>query len=166
MDNVNRIRVGFFAPDFTLKDSESKRITLSDFLGKKNLLLFFYQGKSCRFCLTWLGELAQACGRIKLKDTEILSISPDERWISQRLKDEKKIEFPILKDGTDTKGKPQAPKVSEQYGLQILKPEKADFHPAVFIIDKRGIIRFRRVCTHPDKKPRVDELLCELEKLS
>ena len=166
MDNVNRIRVGFFSPDFTLKDSESKRIRLSDFFGKKNVLLFFYQGKKCSFCLDWLGELAQAYDRIRSKNTEILSISPDEMWMSQKLKNEKKIKFPILKDEKDTKGGPEAPKVSEQYGVQISKSERPDLYPAFFIIDKRGIIRFRRVCTHPTKKPTVDELLCELEKLS
>jgi len=127
------------------------------------MLLFFYQGKKCRFCLGWLDELAQAYYRIRSKNAEILSISPDERWMSQKLKNEKKIEFPILKDEKDTEGGPQAPKVSEQYGVRILKP---DLYPAIFIIDGRGIIRFRRVCTHPTKKPTVDELLCELEKLS
>jgi peroxiredoxin Q/BCP len=166
MDNVNRIRVGFFAPDFTLKNSESKRIRLSDFFGKKNVLLFFFEGKRCSFCLDWLGELAKAYDRIRSRDAEILSISPDERWMSQKLKNEKKIEFLILKDDKDTKGGPVAPKVSEQYGVQILKSERPALHPAIFIIDKRGIIRFRRVCTHSTKKPTVDELLCELEKLS
>ena len=166
MDNVNRIRVGFFAPDFTLKDSESKRIRLSDFFGKKNVLLFFYQGKKCSFCLDWLGELANAYNRIRLKNAEILSISLDERRISQKLKKEKKIEFPILKDDKDTKGGPETPKVSEQYGVQITTSERPDLYPAVFIIDKRGIIRFRRICTHPTKKPTIDELVCELEKLS
>ena len=166
MDNVNRIRVGFFAPDFTLKDSESKRIGLSDFSGKKNVVLFFYQGKRCRFCLDWLSELADAYDCIRLKNAEIVGISLDEIWISQKLKQEKKIGFPILKDDKDTKGGPVVPKVSEQYGVQMSKSERPDFYPAVFIIDKWGIIRFKKVCNQPAKKPTIDELLCGLEKLS
>jgi peroxiredoxin Q/BCP len=166
MDNVNRIRVGFFAPDFTLKDSEGKMIGLSDFFGKKKLVLFFYMGKRCKFCLDWLTELAEAYERIKLKNAEILGISPDERWISQKLKTEKKIEFPILKDDQNAKAGSQAPKVSEQYGVQILKSERADLYPAFFVIDKQGVIRFRKVCTHLTKKLTVDELSCELDKLS
>ena len=166
MDNVNRIRVGFFAPDFTLKDSESKRIRLSDFFGKKNVLLFFYEGKRCSFCLDWLSELAKAYDRIRSKNAEILSISLDEIWVSQKLKKEKEIKFPILKDEEDTKGGPETPKVSEQYGVQMSKSERPDLYPAFFIIDKRGIIRFKKVCTHPTKKPTIDELVCELEKLS
>jgi len=166
MDNVNRIRVGFFAPDFTLKDSEGKMIRLSDFFGKKNALLFFFEGERCGFCLDWLSELAKAYDRIRLKNVEIVGVSLDERWVSQKLKDKKKIEFPILKDDKDAKGGSQAPKVSEQYGVQILKSERADLYPAFFIIDKRGIIRFRKVCTHPTEKLTVDEVLCELDKLS
>lgn len=166
MDNVNRIRVGFFASDFTLKDSEGKMIRLSDFLGKKNVLLLFFEGEKCGFCLDWLSGLTKAYDRIRLKNAEIIGISPDEKWISQKLKTEKKIEFPILKDDKDTKGGSQAPKVSEQYGVQILKSEGADLYPAFFVIDKQGIIRFRKVCTHPTEKLTVDELLCELDKLS
>ncbi len=166
MNNVNRIRVGFFASDFTLKDSDGKRIRLSDFFGKKNVLLFFYEGKRCRFCLDWLDELANAYDRFRLRNAEIVGISLDEIWVSQKLKNEKKIEFPILKDEKDTKGGPVAPKVSEQYGVQMSKSERSDLYPAIFIIDKRGIIRFKKVYIHPTKKPTVDELTCELEKLS
>lgn len=166
MDNVNRIRVGFFAPHFTLKDSESQKICLSDFLGKKNLILFFYQGKRCKFCVDWLSELDQAYDRIQLENAEILGISPDESWVSQKLKEEMRVKFPILKDDNNAKVGMQTPKVSEQYGVQMLESERVDLYPAVFVIDKRGIIRYRKVCTHPGKKPTVDELLCELQKLS
>jgi peroxiredoxin len=166
MDNVNRIRNGFFAPDFTLKDSEGKMIRLSDFLGKKNVVLFFHEGKRCRICLDWLSELKQAHDRIRSKDTEVISISPDQGWVSKKLKEKKKIEFPILKDERDPRGGSLAPKVSEQYGVQILKSERTDFHPAFFIIDKKRIIRYRKVCPHPVEKPNVEKLLCELDKLS
>jgi peroxiredoxin Q/BCP len=166
MDNVNRIRVGFFAPDFSLKDSESKRIRLSDFFGKRNVVLFFYQGKRCRFCLEWASELGNAYDRIRLKNAEILSISLDESWTSHKLKTKMRIGFPVLKDEKDIKSGPGAPKVSQQYGVQKSKLERPDLHPAVFIIDKRGIIRFKKVCTHPTKKPSVDELSCELDKLN
>jgi peroxiredoxin Q/BCP len=166
MDNVNRIRVGFLAPDFTLKDSKGRSIALSDFFGKTNVLLFFHQGTRCEFCLKWANQLANAYDRIRSKDTEIIGISPDHGWVSEKLRKENKINFPVLKDDRETRGRSEAPKVSEQYGVQISKSEGAGFSPAIFIIDKRGIIRFRKVCTHPTEEARVDELLCELEKLS
>ena len=39
-----RVKVGQPAPDFTLEDMEGKSITLSDFRGKKTVVLVFYRG--------------------------------------------------------------------------------------------------------------------------
>ena len=36
------ISVGAAAPDFTLKDQSQKEVRLSDFRGKKNVVLVFY----------------------------------------------------------------------------------------------------------------------------
>lgn len=166
MDNVNRIRKGFFAPDFSLKDSQDKMIRLSDFFEKKNVLLFFFEGKRCRFCLDWLTELEDAYDCIRSKNTEIICISRDEKRVSQKLREEKGIEFPILKDDKDMEYSPPAPNISEKYGVQIQESEKIGVHPAFFVIDKRGIIRYRKVLNHPTKKPTLEELLCELDKLS
>jgi len=38
------LRVGDKAPDFLLKTSDGREIRLSDFHGKKNVLLFFFRG--------------------------------------------------------------------------------------------------------------------------
>jgi len=42
--DLNRVKVGQPAPDFTLEDSDGKSITLSDFRGKKSVVLVFYRG--------------------------------------------------------------------------------------------------------------------------
>jgi cytochrome oxidase Cu insertion factor (SCO1/SenC/PrrC family) len=42
--NLTRIKAGQTAPDFTLEDSDGKAITLSDFRGKKSVVLVFYRG--------------------------------------------------------------------------------------------------------------------------
>jgi cytochrome oxidase Cu insertion factor (SCO1/SenC/PrrC family) len=41
---LDRIKVGQPAPDFTLEDADGKAITLSDFRGKKSVVLAFYRG--------------------------------------------------------------------------------------------------------------------------
>ena len=40
----NRINVGEEARDFTLEDTHSEPVTLSDFQGKKNVFLVFNRG--------------------------------------------------------------------------------------------------------------------------
>ena len=42
--DLNRIQVGDPAPDFTLEDMDGTRISLSDFRGKKSVVLVFYRG--------------------------------------------------------------------------------------------------------------------------
>ncbi len=45
-----KLKIGDKAPDFTLKSSTGEGITLSQFFGKKNVVLFFYprdEGPTC-----------------------------------------------------------------------------------------------------------------------
>jgi cytochrome oxidase Cu insertion factor (SCO1/SenC/PrrC family) len=42
--DIERVKVGQPAPDFTLEDSDGKAITLSDFRAKKSVVLVFYRG--------------------------------------------------------------------------------------------------------------------------
>jgi cytochrome oxidase Cu insertion factor (SCO1/SenC/PrrC family) len=42
--DLDRIKVGQPAPDFTLEAADGKTLTLSDFRGKKNVVLVFYRG--------------------------------------------------------------------------------------------------------------------------
>jgi cytochrome oxidase Cu insertion factor (SCO1/SenC/PrrC family) len=41
---LNRVKVGDKAPDFTLEDMHGSNVSLSDFLGRKNVVLVFYRG--------------------------------------------------------------------------------------------------------------------------
>ncbi|HTK86290.1 MAG TPA: redoxin domain-containing protein, partial [Nitrospiraceae bacterium] len=41
-DVASEIKVGAVAPDFTLKDQDQKDVKLSEFKGKKNVVLAFY----------------------------------------------------------------------------------------------------------------------------
>jgi cytochrome oxidase Cu insertion factor (SCO1/SenC/PrrC family) len=42
--DIERIKVGDRAPDFTLENIDGKKINLSDFRGRKNVVLVFYRG--------------------------------------------------------------------------------------------------------------------------
>jgi cytochrome oxidase Cu insertion factor (SCO1/SenC/PrrC family) len=43
--DLDRVKAGQLAPDFTLENFDGKAISLSDFRGKKNVLLVFYRGQ-------------------------------------------------------------------------------------------------------------------------
>jgi len=42
--NLERVKVGDPAPDFTLEDEKGTPLTLSQFRGKKEVILVFYRG--------------------------------------------------------------------------------------------------------------------------
>lgn len=42
--DLERVSVGDVAPDFTLESFQGGTVTLSDFRGRKNVLLVFYRG--------------------------------------------------------------------------------------------------------------------------
>ena len=43
--DLDRIEVGRPAPDFTLENMDGKQVSLSDFRGKKSVILVFYRGQ-------------------------------------------------------------------------------------------------------------------------
>ncbi len=42
--DLERVKVGSLAPDFTLEDVDGRRVSLSSFRGKKKVVLVFYRG--------------------------------------------------------------------------------------------------------------------------
>jgi cytochrome oxidase Cu insertion factor (SCO1/SenC/PrrC family) len=42
--DLERVKVGDRAPDFTLENMDGAKVTLSDFGGKKSVVLVFYRG--------------------------------------------------------------------------------------------------------------------------
>jgi cytochrome oxidase Cu insertion factor (SCO1/SenC/PrrC family) len=42
--DLNRVKAGDTAPDFTLEDQDGRTVTLSDYRGKKTVVLVFYRG--------------------------------------------------------------------------------------------------------------------------
>ena len=42
--DLERVKVGQPAPDFTLEDSDGKNVSLADYRDKKNVVLVFYRG--------------------------------------------------------------------------------------------------------------------------
>jgi peroxiredoxin len=68
-------RIGEKAPDFRLAAASGGDIALSDFLGRKNLLLWFSKGLFCPFCRRNKARLSQAYPQFQSSDAEILQIT-------------------------------------------------------------------------------------------
>jgi peroxiredoxin len=126
-----QLKVGEPAPDFTLRDTEGKEVKLSDFKGKKNVVLAFYV---LAFTGGWTRELKayQAdLAKFDATETQILGVSMDSFAANKRFAQDIAVTFPLLSDWKRD--------VVKAYGL--LNEKTGYSARATFVIDKDGIIK-------------------------
>lgn len=155
MDNVNIIRPGFIAPLFELFDSEGEKINLASFFGEKIVVLVFFS--SLKENQDFLKLFQEKLKEIRLKGGVVLGISGVRKRELRKEKEKLNLEFPILSD--------KGFSVISQYGVKDTSSEKGICYPAVFIIDRNGLIRYRKVWVEKNFKPDLGEILFTLDEL-
>jgi peroxiredoxin len=85
------------APDFTLPDSEGKQVSLSDFKGKK-LLIVFYPGDETMICTKQLCSYSSGFEEFQKLGIEIIGINMDSIESHKKFKEKYKLAFSLLSD--------------------------------------------------------------------
>lgn len=134
VDSVLKVKVGDPAPDFTLPAVAGGKVTLSDYRGKRNVVLSFVPAAWTPVCSDqWPGyNLARKI--FESRNAVLLGISVDNiptlfAWTGQM----GDLWFPVLSDFWPHGA------VAERYG--VLRPEGVA-ERAVIVIDREGIIRY------------------------
>ena len=156
IDSVLKVKVGEPAPDFVLPSVSGKKIALSQFLGKKNVVLSFVPAAFTPVCSQQFPGYNIVKNVFDETDAVLLGITVDNipslhAWTRQM----GTVWFHVLSDFWPHGA------VAKQYG--VFRSDGFT-ERAVFIIDKEGIIRFIQV-SDINKKP--DPAVCafELKKL-
>jgi peroxiredoxin len=125
-----RPEVGHPAPDFTLPTLTGNTIRLSDFRGKKTVLINFW-ATWCAPCRLEMPTMEKAYQKYKGNGLEILAISVDAgpKSAVKNFMDELRLTFPALLD----------PK------MEVLHLYRLSAIPASYLVDKHGIIRFKEL---------------------
>jgi peroxiredoxin (alkyl hydroperoxide reductase subunit C) len=131
------IEVGAVAPDFTMKNENHQDVTLSEFRGKKNVLLVFYPFAFSNVCHGELCEIRDNIGDFANDDVELLAISVDAPFAHKAWAIQEGYTFPQLADFW-----PHG-EVSRAYG--VFNEEKGFSFRATFLIDREGVVRFAEV---------------------
>jgi peroxiredoxin (alkyl hydroperoxide reductase subunit C) len=160
-DSVLKLKVGDSAPDFTLPAVEGDKITLSQYRGKKNVVISFVPAAWTPVCSDqWPGyNLAQDL--FVKNDAILIGITVDNiptlySWTKQMTNPGEKLWFPVLSDFY-----PHG-EVASKYG--VLRSNGVS-ERALFVIDKNGVIRY--IDVHDiNQRPPLDELATALEKLN
>jgi len=150
------LKVGDTAPDFTLGTENREKWRLSDFRGKKNVVLAFVPFAFSSVCSVQLPSYEAELSRFKDFDTEIVSITMDNAYALNAWAKSMHTSFPLLSDFY-----PQG-QVVDLYGL---RHERGMPERAVVVIDKEGIIRYIEVLDSPGDMPDNKDLFEALRKL-
>jgi len=127
------IPVGKPAPDFKVTDADGSPVQLSQFKGKKNVVLVFYQGHFCHVCGAQLSNFQKHFNLFQQQDADILAISADDKSLAEQTLGEKGLSFHIIPD-------PQKV-VINRFGVSNIA-KKGIAWPSVYVVDKKGVVRF------------------------
>lgn len=155
------LKVGDIAPDFTLPDAEGLPLSLYDTLQHNAVIISFFRGNWCPFCMAELTHYQEAINNNLVDSATVIAISPQSIHFNHDLKVQNNLEFRILSD----KGN----EIADKYGLvftlqenirEIYKNMGADLElfnsdktyklpiPATYLIDKNKKIVFSSVSTN------------------
>jgi peroxiredoxin len=107
--------VGATAPEFALKDSNNKLVRSADLLSVGPLVVKFFRGRWCPYCMTELEAWRDLYGRIREHGATMVAIGPQIQRQSDFMVGQHGLPFPVLTD-TDNK-------VAEKFGLVYTVPE-------------------------------------------
>lgn len=154
-------------PDVSVRTADASGLKLREAVKSKPAILVFYRGGWCPFCTRHLMALAEVEKDIVAAGYQILAISADQPAKLAATPDRGKLSYTLLSDaGMDaSKAFGITFKVPDELVAKYKNEYKIDIeaasgethhllpHPAVFIVDGEGIIRFAHV--NPDYKTRL-----------
>jgi peroxiredoxin len=135
------LAVGQSAPDFVLKDQSQKEVKLSDFAGKKKVVLVFYPLDWSPVCTNEHACFVNDMKNFETLDAEVLGVSVDSVWSHKAYAEKMGIKYSLLADF-----QPRGA-MSEKYGVFL--PEKGITGRAIFIVDKQGKVAWSKIYDIP-----------------
>jgi peroxiredoxin len=156
IDSVLKVKLGGHAPRFTLPSITGEKISLSQFQGKKNVVLSFVPAAWTPVCSDQWPGYNIAKDIFGQHEAVLLGITVDNiptlfAWTNQM----GKLWFPVLSDFWPHGS------VAKRYG--VLRSNGVS-ERALFVVDKKGIIRY--IDVHDiNKRPPLEDLMGALENL-
>jgi len=109
------LQVGAAAPAFALKDSSGRMVRSEDLLALGPLVLKFFRGRWCPYCMTELEIWRDLYGKLREQGALMMAIGPQTERQSDFMVGHHGLPFPVLSDPGN--------KVAELFGLAYTVPE-------------------------------------------
>jgi peroxiredoxin Q/BCP len=126
-----KVNVGDKAPDFTLDSQTGENVTLSDFFGKKNVVLYFYPKDETPGCTREACTFRDSYELFTDLGAEVIGVSAGTVESHKAFAEHHNLPFTLLSDLDNN--------VRKLYGAT----STLGFIPGrvTFIIDKKGVVR-------------------------
>lgn len=129
--SIDKVKVGDEAPNFMLSSNTGARVSLSDYLGKQAIVLYFYPKDDTPGCTAEACSFRDSYEVFREAGAEVIGISSDDEASHQKFSNRYKLPFILLSDRDGS--------VRKLYGV----PRTYGLLPGrvTYIIDRAGIVR-------------------------
>ena len=146
--HFKKLTIGQGVPTFILPDADGKQVSLSDINKNEAVLIVFYRGDWCPYCIDQLGSIAAVLPKIDALGVQVLAVTPDPQISMQNTRRRFSQNFIFLSD-------PKA-NVIKKYG--VARPNNLP-HPAVYLVAKGGKLLWFYSSTNYKKRPNGEQLV-------
>ena len=146
------LKEGDKAPAFSAKDQDGKKVSLSEFKGKK-VVLYFYPEDDTPTCTVQACNLRDNYALLKKSGFEVLGVSPNDEKSHKKFETKFNLPFTLIADPDRT--------IIDKYGVwgekQMFGNVYMGVHRTTFVIDEKGVIK--KIFLRPKNKQHAEEIV-------
>lgn len=172
------IGVGKKVPVINFMDLDKKRVSLSDLYEKGPVILTFYRGGWCPYCMLELDAYQKLLDKIQKAGGRVVAVSPDTIKEAKKTLEKRGLGFSVLTDpnnraahlfGLAFKVDKGTLDIYQKFGIDLKESQGNDNFelpmPGTYLIDRTGTIRFSFVDPDYTKRAEPEEVLAVLKSL-
>ena len=148
-----KVKAGDHAPDFEGPTTEGKTLGLKDFLGKKNVVLYFYPKDDTPGCTKEACSFRDNLQPIRSLGAEIIGVSVDSVESHKKFSTKFSLPFPLISD--------KEKRIATAYGVLRVT---GTTNRVTFIIDKNG--KIAKIFPKVDVSKHTEEVVAAIKEIS
>jgi peroxiredoxin Q/BCP len=132
------VEIGQKAPGFDLPDATMNMVSLKDFHGRKNVVLYFYPKDGTPGCVRQGIDFSDLEDEFNRHETVVFGVSPDDCLAHASFRDQHGLTVNLLADAEG--------EVCRKYGVvqekDVAGTRRISINRSTFIIDKQGTLKY------------------------
>jgi peroxiredoxin Q/BCP len=149
---MTHLQEGDKAPAFSGIDQDGKKVSLSEFKGKK-VVLYFYPQDLTPTCTVQSCNLRDNYSLLKQKGFEVIGVSPDDEKSHIKFREKHQLPFNLIADTNHA--------IIDKYGVwgekQLYGRKYMGLHRTTFVIDEKG--KIEKIFLRPKNKQHAEEIV-------